>query len=204
MKKILTIVIMTAIFAVQTLEVNAQSRREVRQEARSVQEEVERLTREGWRVMPGGLSMREQVVRSREMRREVDDRRLPKWVFGTASTPGQTFDVARFQAAELARIDLVGQFAATIRGAIETELGAEQLTETGMAQTVGVFTNEIAAALGRTVPVIELYREVPGQRGREVRLQIAYNELLIQERVRETVRRGMQERAGEIRERMVH
>ena len=197
--------IMTAFFAVQTIEVVAQSRREVRQNQRDIQQEIDRLTREGWRPTAGSLSIREQITRSRTMINEIAEDDTPKYIWGSASgTPGETLDAARLQASQVARIDLVQNIQTIILGEIETVIGNSQLTaEEGrsVTETVGGFGSRVDVAIGRTVTVESMYRALPdGQR--MVRMSIFWDRQQAVEAAKNAIRTDLRNRGMDILDRL--
>ena len=70
--------------------------------------EVKRYEKDGWKTMPGALSLSDQLMRSRKVQLEEDDEGDAKWQIGTATSIGTIYDAARMQAMTLAKAELSG------------------------------------------------------------------------------------------------
>lgn len=80
---------------------------------RTVKKEMRHYVKEGWES-PQDPPFEHQLVLAFQMTNELDEYGKKKYVIGEAMTVGETYDAARFQAMNLAKLDLAGK--------IETEL----------------------------------------------------------------------------------
>ena len=95
---------------------------------------------------------------------------------GQASSIAPTYDIARFQAMELAKIELAGLIEANIASNTESAITSKRLSAEE-AQSIVSFVrtsrNTVMQHLGKMMVVMELYRDV--KNGKEVMIRIAYN-----------------------------
>lgn len=75
---------------------------------RQVRKETRKFEKEGWKVMPGPLSLYDQLCRSRAVETETDIDGNPKWQIGSATSTGRFYDAARLHAMTLAKAELAG------------------------------------------------------------------------------------------------
>ncbi|MBQ9312074.1 MAG: hypothetical protein IJ213_03410 [Bacteroidales bacterium] len=151
-------------------ELNAKASKVARKEAK-------RLKKEGWLVSPGGLPIDKQLDRSYNLQYEIDKNMMPKYIMAEGMSIGETYDAAKLQASEIAKQNLAGQIQTEVTALIKTtlannELGQEQAAS--ITEIVTASTNLISQSLGRTIPVVELYRVKPNK-NKEVLVRLAYD-----------------------------
>ena len=171
----------------QTARETIKERKEVARYARSelnqrasklARKEAKTLAREGWRVAPGHLPLEKQLDRSYNMYYEYDDEGNPKFIVGDATSVGATYDAAKVQATDLAKVNLAGMIQTEVTAFVESSVGNKQISQSeahSIAQTVQSSKNLIVQRLGRTIPVTECYRDVKKNNTVEVRITLAYN-----------------------------
>ena len=59
---------------------------------KEIKKEVKKYEKEGWKVVPGSLSLTDQLVRSKKAELEEDVEGNPKWTVGVASSVGGVQD----------------------------------------------------------------------------------------------------------------
>lgn len=168
--------------------------------SKSTQKEAKRLKKEGWEVAPGALPMDKQLERLYRMQYEEDDQFFPKYIQGTASSVGATFDAAKMQAMNLAKIELAGNIATEIGALVDArvannDLGQEEAAST--ASSVMAAKNLIQQKLGRTIPALEVYRNLPNK-NKEVRVVIMYNSDMAKAAAKEAIREEMTKKADKL------
>lgn len=161
--------------------------------------EAKRLKKEGWKVAPGALPMDRQLDKSYTMQYEFDDNGYPKYMMGEAFSTGENYDGAKMQAVELAKQNMAGQIQTEVTALIESQVANSQLTAEDAAtitKTVMSSKNLISQSIGRTLIVVELYRELPNK-NKEVLVRIAYNGELAKQAVKNAIRKDLQKEADE-------
>lgn len=87
-----------------SLTVSAQSL--PKSEMKNLKKEAKKYEKEGWKTMPGALSLADQLARAKRIALEEDEEGNEKWQIGAASSVGSIYDAARMQAMSLAKIEL--------------------------------------------------------------------------------------------------
>ena len=111
---------------------------------------------------------------------------------------GETYDAAKLQAMELAKLNLAGQMQSQIVALVENEVRNSQLPQedaVSATQTIMGSRNEIAQSIGRVITVVECYRVKPGK-NKEVRVQIACPSDMAMQSAKSAIREELQ-RDGE-------
>ena len=145
---------------------------------KNTKKEAKRLKKEGWQVKPGALPLEKQLERSYLMQYEYDENLFPKYIMADAQSIGQNYDAAKTSAISLAITNLAGQIQTEVTALVEQTVANKQLEANEAAsivETVMSAKNLISQSIGRTIPVVECYREVKKGGNKEVLVRLAYN-----------------------------
>ena len=155
---IAALVISGCVAAAQNLSI---SDRKLEKEAKR---QAKVLINEGWKTAPGHPSIDLQQLRASKLNNSFDDEFNPKFVFGSAQAVGPSYDAAKYQATELAKIDIAGKISSELAGIAKTNIGNVQ-TDPGqaaaIASTIGAYKNFIATKLTNIIAVIDMYKKEP-------------------------------------------
>ena len=183
-----------------------QSKSELNQKAsKAARKEAKTLKKEGWLVNPGALPLDKQLDKSYQMQMEFEENMMPKYIMGEARSIGETYDAAKMQALELAKQNLAGQIQTEITALIENTVANKQLAQeqaASVTQSVLASKNLISQRIGRTIPVVEVYRTLPGTRNKEVLVRIAYNSKMALEAAKSAVREDLEAKGEELHEQL--
>lgn len=166
--------------------------------SKSARKEAKKYERDGWQVAPGQLPLERQLDRTYRMQYELDDNFLPKYILSEAMSIGETYDAAKLQAMELAKLNLAGQMQSQIVALVENEVRNSQLPQedaVSATQTIMGSRNQIAQSIGRVITVVECYRVKSGK-NKEVRVQIACPSDMAMQSAKSAIREELQ-RDGE-------
>lgn len=144
--------------------------------SKAAAKEAKAYTKDGWKVAPGALPLRQQLDKSYAIQQQYDENFESKFLMGEAISPGGTYDVARMQALELAKLNLAGNIETVLVAETESALGNQQLTKNQAAsivQTMQKSKSRISQRIGKIITAVELHRDTPS--GKEVLIRIAYN-----------------------------
>ena len=178
-------------------ELNSRASKAARKEGR-------KLAKEGWKVAAGQLPLEKQLDRSYKMQYEFDETGLPKYITGDATSPGATYDAAKMQAMELAKTALAGNIQTEVTALTESTVANEQLTQEqaeSIARTVQASKNLIVQRLGRTITVIECYRELPNKTV-QVRVMLAYNSKMAIDAAKAVIKAKLEEKGEDLHEQL--
>ena len=141
--------------------------------SKAARQEAKRMRKEGWQTTPGALPLDKQLDKSYMMQYEYDEDMYPKYVMGEAMSVGGNYDAAKMQALELAKQNLAGQIQTEVTALIENTVAHEQLQgdeAASLTRSVMAAKNLISQSLGRTIPVVEVYRTL-SNKNKEVLVQ---------------------------------
>lgn len=159
------------------------------------------MQKEGWKVAPGGLPLEQQLERSTLYQNSFeDDMVTPKFVKGDASATAEFYDAGKMQALALAREDLIGSIETNITQLVETNRSNKQLNSkdaASVAKTLSASKSFITQKLGQTIPVIEVYRELPNGNV-QVRVQTFYSMDKAREIAKQVIREQMEQSGDEL------
>lgn len=168
--------------------------------AKDAKKEGKKLMKEGWKSAPGKLPLVTQLENAYTKQLETGESGYPKYIVGDAMSVGENYDGAKFQATDLAKIDIAGKIATEITALIESQVGNEQL-EPGEAatitETVGASKNLISKKLGTVVPLMECYRILPNK-NTEVRVMVAYSQTMAMKAAKEVVREQLKDKGQKL------
>ncbi len=167
---------------------------------KTARKEAKRLKKEGWTTAPGALPLEKQLDKSYLMQYEFDEDMFPKYIMGEAMSIGGNYDAAKMQALELAKQNLAGQIQTEVTALIENTVANEQLEEEqaqSITRSVMASKNLISQSIGRTVPVMELYRTLPNK-NEEVLVRIAYNSEMAKKVALKAVKEDLEKKGDEL------
>lgn len=170
--------------------------------SKATKKEVKRLKKEGWQVAPGGLPIERQLERSYMLMMQYDEDMMPKYIPGSGTSVGENYDAAKVQAQALSMQSLAGTISQEVAGLIENTVDNKQLTAGEAASVVKTLSNSAALIeqrIGRTIPVVELYRVLPNN-NKEVRVMIFYSSDMAKEVALDAIRTELENMNDTMRE----
>ncbi len=175
-------------------ELSAKSSKEAKKEAK-------KLTKEGWKPRPGALPLEKQLDRSYKMQYQYDEETgYPKYIFGTASSRGESYDAARSTAEALAKENLAGQIQTEVSSLISASVANKQLSEgdaASVVETVSASKSLISQNIGRIITVMEVSR-VLKNKNEEVLVRIAYNGEQAKEMAKKIIRAELEDKGDQL------
>lgn len=172
--------------------------------SKAARKEAKKLSKEGWKAAPGALPLEKQLDRSYLMQMEFDDDMFPKYIVGEAISVGGNYDAAKMQALELAKQNLAGQIQTEITALIENTVANNQLGQNeaeSITRSVMVSKNLISQSIGRTITVVEVYRDLPNK-NKEVLLRIAYNSQMAKNAARNAIKKNLEDKGDELHQKL--
>lgn len=177
------------------------SKSELTQKATKIaRKEAKKLQKEGWATAPGALPIEKQLDKSYMMAYEYDDNMYPKYIMGEAMSIGDNYDAAKMQALELAKQNLAGQIQTEVTALIENTVANKQLSQeqaASVTQSIMASKNLISQSIGRTIPVIEVFRTL-SNKNKEVLVRIAYNSNMAKEATKKIVRENLEKKGDKL------
>ena len=181
------------------------SKSELTEKATKVaRKEAKKYAKDGWTVTPGALPIEKQLDRSYMMSYEYDDDMFPKYIYGEAMSIGENYDAAKMQALELAKQNLAGQIQTEVTALVENTVANKQLSAeqaASVTQSIMASKNLISQSIGRTIPVMELYRTL-SNKNKEVLVRIAYNSAMAKAAAKKAIREDLEKKGDNLHEQL--
>lgn len=181
-------------------ENNAALKAKASKEARK---EANRLKKEGWTVIPGGLPLEKQVERVWMFQEDYDDDMKHKYILGNNTSTAENVAAGQIQATELARMDLAGQISSESTGIVENMIANKMLADDQAASiTTTLIENKsiFSQKLGRVEPVMMIMRVNKNNNNKEVRVVLVAKASSIKEIAKEAVRNELEKQNKELSE----
>jgi predicted transcriptional regulator len=202
------LVLFIASFVCQTTTAQDMSNREMRKKLRlrpprEVRREARDLERQGYKVAVGAPTIERQLVDAWLKQQEIDENGYPTFIVASSSSVGETQIAAKLQATEAAKLDLAGQIATNVAALIENNIANSQLNSkeaASVTKTVAASKSLIAQELGRTVPLVEMYRDVG--KNTEANMRIAYSQEMAMETAKKAIRKSLEEETDILQEKL--
>lgn len=189
----------------QRRELLKASRAELNDRAtKAARKEAKTLAKEGWKVAPGAMPLEKQLDKAYFMESQIEDSETmyPKFIIGEAMSIGETYDAAKMQALEIAKLNLAEQIQTEVTAIVDNSLTNQQLPEeeaVSVTKTLMESKSLISQSIGRTVTVMECYRDKDGKR-KEVRVRIAYNGTLAKNAAKNAIRQTLEKEGKDMHE----
>jgi len=151
---------------------------------KQVGKEAKALAKEGWRPSPGNSSIEQQLENMYSFRIAHNEVMDSKYIMGEGRGVSIDYATAKMEALEFAKIELAGLIKTEVKSIFEEHISNKQINaseaETNSLIEMYIKTH-ILQKLGRTIPLMELYRTVANSE-MEVLVRLAYkNENLNEE-----------------------
>jgi len=172
--------------------------------SKDARKEAKKLSKQGWTVAPGALPLEKQLDKSYMMQYEFDENQFPKYIMGEAISIAENYDAAKMQALELAKQNLAGQIQTEITMLIESTVANNQMSggdAASITETVSASKNLISQSIGRTIPVVEVFR-TKNNKNKEVLVRLAYNSDMAREAAKNAVRQSLEEKGNNLHEQL--
>lgn len=196
---------MTRESAKERVELIKSSREQLSKKAsKTARKEAKRMKKDGWQTTPGTLPLDKQLDKSYLMQYEYDENMFPKFIMAEAMSIGENYDAAKMQAQELARQNLAGQIQTEITALVENTVANKQLAQeqaASITQSVMSGKSLISQRIGRTIPVVEVYR-VTANNNKEVLIRIAYNSQMAREAAKDAIREDLEKKGEDLHEQL--
>lgn len=166
--------------------------------SKDAMKEAKRLKKEGWTVAPGHLPLEKQLDRSYLMQMEYDEQLFPKYIVGDAMSIGENYDAAKHQALQLAILNLAANIQQEVTALVQNDVDNKQLQAeeaASVVETISASKNLISQSIGRTIPVVECYRD-KANKNKEVRVIVFYNSKMAKESVKKAIRSDLEKKSG--------
>lgn len=166
--------------------------------------EAKNMKKAGWQTTPGALPIEKQLDKSYLMQYEYDEDMYPKYIMGEAMSIGSNYDAAKMQALELAKQNLAGQIQTEVTALIESTVANEQLgadEAASITRSVMASKNLISQSLGRTIPVIEVYRTLQNK-NKEVMVRIAYGGNQAKKIAKDAIKKELEQRGDDLHKKL--
>ncbi len=182
-------------------EMNKYTKDQLTQKAtKEARKAAKQYKKEGWTVTPGALPIEKQLDKAYLMQYEMDDYGYPKYLMGEGMSIGESYDAARFQAAEMATLNLAGEIQREITELVDNSRANKQLSADEAAsiiESVGAGKTLISQSIGRVVRVVEMYRTLKNK-NKEVLIRVAYNAEMAKEAAKNALRDELKKKSEDL------
>lgn len=145
---------------------------------KDAKKQAKTYVKQGWLVAPGHNSIEIQQLRAIKLQNTFNEDYSPKYIMGSAMSNAGNYDAAKFQATELAKIQIAGIISSDVAGLVENNIGNSQL-DAGQAasivKSIGNYKSFIASKLTNIIPVIDMYMIDPKTKNTTVTVGLFYN-----------------------------
>ncbi len=128
---------------------------------KEARKEAKRLKKEGFRTPVGKLPLDKQLESAWEKQAELDMEGNPYWYVASSRIIGGNQSAAVLQATNAAKIDIAGQIQTKVTQLIEEKTANDDMGQeeaASLKSMVATSKSIISGTLGRTVPLVEVYR----------------------------------------------
>ena len=174
-------------------DVMKQSKKQLKKKStKTARQEAKQFKKEGWKTAPGTIPMDKQLDKSYAIQQQYNGNFQSVYLMGQAMSVARTYDAARLQAMELAKLELAGMIESTISTETENAITNRQLSAEeaeSIVEMVQKTKSQVMQRLGQVIMVMELYRDV--DKGKEVLVRIAYDTNKSKKEAIEEIRRQL-------------
>ncbi|MDD6777530.1 MAG: hypothetical protein PUD91_00650 [Bacteroidales bacterium] len=168
-----------------------------KKEKKAAEKEAKKLEKAGWSVPMGAMAMELQIMRATCFAKEVTPQGEAKYAIGHSTTAGESYNAARLQALEMARVDAAQQLETELAGEMTTSFGNEEGAEiASLVSSAGGFRSLVSQKLSQSITVTEIQREQSGLK--EVQVSVAVDREQVKKAAKNAIREKLRERGSKI------
>ena len=170
---------------------------------REVKRQKKTYEKDGYYVAIGAPSLERQLTSAWMREVEKDDNGYPLYIVATGRSVGETQIAAKLQATEAAKLELAGTIATNVAALIENNIANTQLNTqeaASVTKTVAGAKNIIAQEIGRTMTIVELYKDL--NKNIEANVRIAYNSEMAMDMAKKVVRQRLEEETDIVQQKL--
>lgn len=167
---------------------------------KDARKQAKQLTKEGFRTPVGKLPLDKQIEAAWQKQAEMDTDGNPWWYIASSRAIGGNQSAASLQATNAAKLDLAGQIQTKVSQLIEAKVANDDLGQeeaASLSNVVAASKSVISATLGRTIPLVEVYRTLPNKNV-EVQVTLGYSQQAATETAIKAIREELAKKSEEL------
>lgn len=167
---------------------------------KDARKQAKQLTKEGFRTPVGKLPLDKQIEAAWQKQAEMDTDGNPWWYIASSRAIGGNQSAAALQATNTAKMDLAGQIQTKVSQLIEAKMANDDLGQeeaASLSNVVAASKSVISATLGRTIPLVEVYRTLPNKNV-EVQVTLGYSQQAATETAIKAIREELAKKSEEL------
>ncbi|MBQ8224044.1 MAG: hypothetical protein IJZ86_01595 [Bacteroides sp.] len=168
--------------------------------SKDARKQAKELTKEGFKTPVGKLPMEKQLQNAWNKQYELDTEGNPYWYIASARVIGGNQSAAALQATNAAKIDLAGQIQTKVSQLIEAKVANDDMGQEEAASLSSVVASSksvISATLGRTIPLVEVYRTLDNKNV-EVMVILGYSQQAANQAAVKAIRKELASKSEEL------
>ena len=171
--------------------------------SKQARKEAKKYISDGFYVAPGALPLDKQLENAWLKQYETDDKGLPKYIVESGNSVAETQIAAQLQANETAKINIAGALMTNVASIIHNNIANMQLNNEDAASVTKIVSdsyNLITQELGRTMPLVEIYKKIG--KNVEVDVRLAYDYQSAIETAKKVIRKQLEEEMKGLQDKM--
>ncbi len=135
----------------------------------------------GWYVSPGDLPLEKQLEKTYTKQLEEDEFGYPKYIVASGNAVAQTQSAAKIQAQEIAKLEIASQMSSQVAATIDNQIANNQIDQRDAAtlqKMVAASKSIIATKIGRTIDLVEMYKQDKKTKNIECQVRVGYSQEL--------------------------
>ncbi len=171
--------------------------------SRQARKEARKYTKDDYYIAPGALPLEKQLENAWLKQYENDDKGSPRYIVESGNSVAETQTAAKLQANETAKLNIAGAITTSVAALIENNIANMQLNNedaTSVTKTVAAAKNLIAQELGRTLPLVEIYKKIGKNVEADIRLAYDYQNAM--EAAKKVIRKQLEDETKILQDRL--
>jgi hypothetical protein len=199
MKKLLklSVLILLAVIIANPLSAQTDKNAQKQLKEKSIKQarkEAKKYSKDGFYIAPGALPLDKQLETAWLKQYEMDEKGQPKYIVESGNSVAETQTAAKLQANETAKLNIAGAITTNVAALIENNIANQQLNNeeaASVTKTIAAAKNLIAQELGRTIPLVEIYKKIGKNVEADIRLAYDYQNAM--ETAKKVIRKQLEE-----------
>lgn len=168
---------------------------------KEARKEAKKYTKQGYYIAAGAPLMDKQFEAAWMLQLQHDDKGYPKYLVETGTSVAETQIAAKMQATEAAKLFIAGSITTQVAALIESNIANSQLSTKDAASITEIVASSksiIAQELGRTIPMVEIYKNIGDNV--EANIRLAYDFTNAKDVAKKVIRKELKQKASELQD----
>lgn len=192
------IFLLLSLFVITSVSAQQLSKSELKRIEKDAKKAAKDYEKEGWKVLPGSLSIQMQQEKAMKASMEKDNTGEQKYIIERGHSSGETYNAAKLGAIQAAKLAIATSLEQQYAGTLSNDLSNDAVHDVSVEEVKSSVTSIIDKKLGKVITLTEMYQQM-GPKNFTVSVQVAYDNQQAVAIAKEALRQALEEKTRNLK-----